>query len=171
MSLVNVQFSDATEKVVIAFFACPQDPDAYPNQGQIDDSDPMYLAFLNPAATLLDTQSAQIDALSASYSAAIQQSVSYTSKGGVTQTYQADGGSIQNLIQMLAAFQAPASPPAGFYWVSADNTQVPFTYADMQALAVVIGQQGFTSFQKLQTLKAAVNAATTIKAVQAIVWK
>ena len=122
------------------------------------------------AQLLAQAQSAQILLLKQAYQQAIQQPVSFTSKGGITKTYQADPGSISNLQSMLLAFQAAAAVPAGFYWVSADNTQVPFTYADMQGLAQTIGAQGAAEFQHLQNLKAEVLAATTVSAVQAITW-
>jgi hypothetical protein len=120
--------------------------------------------------TLAQVQAAQIAVLNQGYSTAIQQPVSYTSKGGVTKTYQASAASVANLTQMLLAFQASQTVPDGFYWVSEDNTQVPFTYADMQALANALGMQGASMFAKLQTLKGQVNAATTIAAVQSITW-
>ena len=71
---------------------------------------------------------------------------------------------------MLLAFGYTQTVPSGFYWVSLDNTQVPFTYADMQGLAAAFGLQGASAFQHLQTQKNAVLAATTVSAVQAITW-
>jgi hypothetical protein len=115
-------------------------------------------------------QQQQIATLYAAYQQAIQQPVSYTSKGGVTKTYQADTGSVANLQNMLLAFSATQTVPSGFYWVAADNTQVPFVYADLQGLAQAFGTQGAAAFQHLQTQKAAVLAATTVSAVQAITW-
>ncbi|WP_434663435.1 DUF4376 domain-containing protein [Paraburkholderia sp. A3BS-1L] len=167
---VYVQFSDATETTIIASFGCPQSSAAFPNQATIDSSDARYQAFINPASTLAGAQSAKIAALTAAYQAAIQQPVSYTSKGGATKTYQADAGSIANLTQMLLAFQSSQTVPVGFYWVSLDNTQVPFSYADMQALANALGTQGAAAFQQLQTLRGKVNAAATVAAVQTIDW-
>lgn len=41
-----VQFSDATKTVIVSVFACQQDVDEHPNQGQVDASDARYLAFL-----------------------------------------------------------------------------------------------------------------------------
>ena len=123
-----------------------------------------------PAVLTAQAQAAQIATLTAAYQQAIQAPVSYTSKGGVTKTYQADPGSVANLQSMLLAFGATQTVPSGFYWVAADNTQVPFTYADMQGLAQAIGAQGAAAFQHLQTQKAAVKAATTVSAVQAITW-
>lgn len=132
-------------------------------------------ALVAPAAPtaaqlLAQAQAAQIQTLNAAYQAAIVAPVSYTSKGGVTKAYQADAASVANLSQMLLAFAASQAVPAGFYWVSLDNTQVPFTYADMQGLAAAFGTQGAAAFQQLQSLKAQVNAATTVSSVQAVVW-
>jgi len=120
--------------------------------------------------TLQEAQAQQINSLWQAYQTATQAPVSYTSKGGVTKTYQADPQSVANLTQMLLAFQAAAATPSGFYWVAADNTQVPFTYADMQGLAAAFGAQGAAAFQRLRALKAEIKAATTVSAVQAITW-
>jgi hypothetical protein len=122
------------------------------------------------AQLLAQAQQAQIATLTAAYQAAIAQPVSYTSKGGVTKTYQADPQSLSNLQNSLLGFQAAGATPNGFYWVASDNTQVPFTYADLQGLAAAMLAQGWAAFQQLQTLKAHVNAATTVSAVQAVVW-
>lgn len=109
-------------------------------------------------------QTAQLTALSLSYAAAIQTPVSYTSKGGVTKTFQAGSGSISNLQNTILGYQAAGTTPSGFYWVSADNTQVPFTYADLQGLAAVMVAQGWTAFQHLQTQKAAINTIVNLPA-------
>jgi hypothetical protein len=132
---------------------------------------PAGFALTVPPPTLAQAQAAQVVTLTQAYRLAIQQAVSYTSKGGVTEIYQATTQSVSNLTQMLLAFSATQTVPVGFYWVAADNTQVPFTYADMQALAAVFGTQGAAAFQVLQTLKAQVNAANqTVAGVQAVVW-
>lgn len=127
------------------------------------------LAPLPTTAQLLTAaQTMQIDTIKAAYANAIVQPISYTSKGGVTKTYQADPQSVYNLQAMLAAYSGVV--PTGFYWVAADNTQVPFAFSDLQGLAAVIGAQGWTAFQHLQTLKAQILAATTIASVQGSVW-
>jgi hypothetical protein len=112
----------------------------------------------------------QVAALYAAYRQAVQQPVSYTSEGGVTKTYQADPGSVASLQVMLLAFSATQAVPPGFYWVAADNTKVPFTYADLQGLAQAVGTQGAAAFQRLQALKDQVRAATSAAAVEAVTW-
>ena len=122
------------------------------------------------AQLVAQAQAAQIVTLTQAYKSAIQQPVSYTSKGGITKTYQADPPSGSNLQNAILGMQAAGVAPSGFYWVSADNTQVPFTFADLQGLAADLLAQGWAAFQHLQALKADVLAATTVSAVQAIVW-
>jgi len=120
--------------------------------------------------TLQQAQADQIATLYAAYQQAIQQPVSYTSKGGVTKTYQADPKSVANLTWAMLMYQKAQATPAGFYWVAADNTQVPFTYADLQGLAQALGDPGNAAFQHYQTQKIAVLAATTVSEVQAVTW-
>lgn len=122
------------------------------------------------AQLLAQAQTAQIVTLTQAYKSAIQQPVSYTSKGGITKTYQADPPSVSNLQNTLLGLQSVAATPSGFYWMSADNTQVPFTFADLQGVAAALLAQGWAAFQKLQNLKTEVLAATSVSAVQAIVW-
>ena len=122
------------------------------------------------ALTLAQAQAAQNAALYASYLAAISQPVNFTTAAGVSKSFDADAASIASAQQMLAAFSGAGAVPAGFYWVAADNTQVAFTFKDLQGLAQVLGNQGWTQFQALQSLKAQVNAAATVAAAQAVVW-
>lgn len=51
---VFVQFSDATKQSVVCVFGCAQDSEVYPNQDQIDDDDPRYVAFLALQAAITD---------------------------------------------------------------------------------------------------------------------
>jgi hypothetical protein len=113
---------------------------------------------------------AQFGLLAASYAAAIAQPVTFTTTAGASKTFQTDPASIQNLSSMLAAFGPAAAAPSGFYWVAADNTQVPFTLADMQGLAAALGSQGWDAFQRLQQRKAAVLAASSAPSIAAVIW-
>jgi hypothetical protein len=122
------------------------------------------------AIPLASAQTAQIAQMYEDYANAIAQPVAYTSKAGVAKTYQSDPTSIGNVNDMLSAYGAEAATPSGFYWVAADNTQVPFTYADLQGLAAAMGAQGWAAFQNLQAKKSAIKGATTVSAVQAVTW-
>ncbi len=42
-----VQFSDSSESEVIAVFSCQQSESSYPNQGELDASDPRYVKYYN----------------------------------------------------------------------------------------------------------------------------
>ncbi|MDE3023317.1 MAG: DUF4376 domain-containing protein, partial [Pseudomonadota bacterium] len=132
-------------------------------------------ALVAPAAPtsaqlLAQAQAAQIASLSSAYRSAIVTPVSYTSKGGVTKTYQADPASQTLLMQATQGYGIAGATPTGFYWKSEDNTEVPFTLADLQGLYMAMLSQGWTAFQHLQSLKSQVSAATSISAVQAITW-
>jgi hypothetical protein len=48
--LINVQFADAQQAMVVASFSCAQDPGVFPHQGTLDPGDPRYLAFTGKAA-------------------------------------------------------------------------------------------------------------------------
>lgn len=113
------------------------------------------------AELLADAKTTQNSLLTAAYNTAIQQPVSYMST-----TFQADSASQQTLTRCLVA----GSVPTGFYWLDANNAQVPMTFAQLQGLASAMLVQGQTAFARLQTRKASVNGASTVAAVQAVVW-
>lgn len=113
------------------------------------------------AQLLAAAKTTQIATLAAAYQSAIQQPVSYMST-----TFQADSASQQTLTRCLVA----GSVPTGFYWLDANNVQVPMTFAQLQGLASAMLVQGQTAFARLQTRKASVNSASTVSTVQAVVW-
>jgi hypothetical protein len=137
--------------------------DAYIKDGLVPISD-ADLAILR-APTLPEAKATKITQLTQSYNTAIQQPVSYMST-----TFQADAGSVANVQATLAGLSKAGATPTGFYWVSADNTQVPFSYADIQGLAAAMLSQGWSAFAHLQAQKAIVNASSTVSAVQGVVW-
>lgn len=51
--MIYVQFGDATEQTIVSVFYGPQDPDEYPNQGQVNDSDKRYIAFVEQISLIL----------------------------------------------------------------------------------------------------------------------
>ena len=100
----------------------------------------------------------EIEQVYKNYLQEIVADVEFTSFGGIIKMYQADANSISNLSAMLLSYAYPNNVPTDFYWVSSDNTKVPFTYADLQDLAKTIGDQGWDAFKNLQNLKAIILA-------------
>ncbi|KWO62545.1 DUF4376 domain-containing protein [Burkholderia territorii] len=124
-----------------------------------------------PAApTLAQVLTQQAAMLQAAYLVAIQQPVSFTTAAGVTKTFDADTDSQRTLQTAAQGYEMAGSVPDGFYWVAADNTQVPFTLADLKGLYAAMLAQGWAAFQHLQALKVELQSSTTVSAVQAVVW-
>lgn len=42
-----IQFTDASKSVITSEFGNTQDPDVYQNQGEVEDDDPRYIAFID----------------------------------------------------------------------------------------------------------------------------
>ncbi len=113
------------------------------------------------AQILAAAQASQIAIIESAYQAAIQQPVSYMST-----TFQADLASQDVLAKSLV----PGAVPASFFWLDANNNQVPMTFAQLQGLAGAMLTQGQAAFAKKTGLKQQIRAATTVAAVQAVVW-
>lgn len=45
MATIYVQFSDDTETVIVSLFGNSQDPEYWPNQGTVTESDPRYKTY------------------------------------------------------------------------------------------------------------------------------
>ncbi|MBB5189612.1 hypothetical protein HNQ50_000322 [Silvimonas terrae] len=43
--IIYVQYADSTKAKITAYFAAPQDAEAYPNQGETDTSDPLWKSY------------------------------------------------------------------------------------------------------------------------------
>ena len=123
-----------------------------------------------PANVMADALAAKLAEFKTAYAAAVVADVSYTSVAGVAKTYQADAVSVSNLQATINGCAKAQATPSGFYWVASDNTRVPFSYADIIALAEVIFMQGAGAFQRLQTAKNAAKTATTYVALSAVQW-
>ena len=121
-----------------------------------------------PAPTLDESKAAQIAALQASYQAAIRAPISFTTAAGAQaifpQTDQAKGYLAQCISAGAAAWTLNL-------WLDASGTPVtPFSYADLQGLAAAMEAVEVPDYRQLLALIGAVQAATTIVAVQAITW-
>lgn len=146
---------------------CTQDQASNPSAYAISAGS---VVAVSGAQLLAQAQEAQLALIAASYTAAILQPVAFKTAGGVTDTFQADPGSQTVLMQTTQGYSIAGGVPAAFYWVAADNTHVPFTLTDLEGLYQAMLAQGWAAFQHKQTLKAQINAATTVAAVQAISW-
>ena len=97
--------------------------------------------------------------------------LSYTSIGGVTKTYLMDQN---HQFRLMGAYQAyvlgAQEIPANFSWKASDGTLVPFEIQDITNLHVAAINQYQNAWAKEQSLLAQINAATTVSAVQVIVW-
>lgn len=133
-------------------------------------SDEAARAIQNPPLQLADATAQKMGELYAAYQAASRVDVTYETVAGVKQTFQADESSQSTLLVSTTGYNLVGATPEGFYWVARDNAQVPFTLEDLKGLYAVMLGQGKVAFDKLQTLKAAVRAATTAEAVLAINW-
>jgi hypothetical protein len=132
------------------------------------------LAISNPPLMLAQAQAARIAIINEAYAMAVQLSISFTTVGGITKLYQADNqGPLSSQAVLLKAYTGYAiagATPEGFFWKSEDNTHVEFTLADLGGLYLAMLEQGNAAFRQRETLKAAINAATTVAAVEAILW-
>ncbi len=146
-----------------AWVAKPAQPAAYFTW----DSENKVWVDQRPLAQALSDKLAE---LTTAYAAAIAQNVSYTSVDGVAQVFQADPDSINDVVSSMLGCQAAQATPPGFFWVAADNTHVPFTFADLQGLAAAIFAQGAAAFTHLQQLKVQARAATTTAQLEGITW-
>ena len=110
-----------------------------------------------PAPTPAELGAQQTPRLVEACQTATELPVVFTTAAGITDTYQADARSVARLQAAIIGFQKKTPP--GFYWVSATNVPVPFTFADLQALALLMVAQGWDAFQRLTDAKAKVRAA------------
>ena len=55
-------------------------------------------------------------------------------------------------------------------WTCADNSVITLDYAQMLGLPAIMAQYGDTLHQKARTLKAQIDAATTLEEINAVVW-
>lgn len=53
MTTLTVQFSDATDAVIVSYFGSPQDPDEFANLGTVDTSDPRWKVFYDACLPLI----------------------------------------------------------------------------------------------------------------------
>lgn len=122
------------------------------------------------AQLLAVAQASQKAVIDAAYADAVTASVTFKTSAGVDGIFQADSDSQEILAKAVQGYQIAGSVPSGFFWKAADNALVTFTLADLENLYVTMLSQGWAAFQKRTTLKAEISAATTVAAVESVVW-
>lgn len=155
--------------------ACTAAQAFQPQQYQVDiAANPPSVAPASAAQLLALAQMAQSATLKESYQGAISTPVSFKNAAGVTSSYAfgnapaPSGTNAQDLLTQIIAAGA-ASWKAGV-WFDVNGVAQTMTFADLQGLAAAIETMETPDEQDLMTKLAAVQAATTVAAVQAVTF-
>jgi hypothetical protein len=117
------------------------------------------------AIQLQQAQVAQVAILMAAYASAGYAPVAYMGSA-----FPSDPNTLLLLSCTLVQGSTPQGLPSGFQWYSDEGTGVPMTLVQLQGLGNAIFAQVYAAYGKVQGLIQAVETATTVAAVQAIVW-
>lgn len=130
-------------------------------------------AQLSSALSALQLEQAQAEqdsVLNAAYQTArFGTPVTITASSGATLTFPTGPDTQQDIMGYLVAYDATDAPSQLPLQDSSGVVQ-QLTYADLKTLAKSIANNSYTAWLKLQSLLGQVKAATTISAVQAVVW-
>ena len=121
--------------------------------------------FSKPVVLLADAKTAKKAELDAAYDAAANADVTY---GG--NVYQADKIARENLAELSVYRGTGGSLPVGFTWRTKANSNVAFTWTDVDGLITAIANQKFAAVANMHTKKDALDAAADVAAVNAITW-
>jgi len=121
------------------------------------------------AMQLAQAQSTQIALLTAAYTTARYGTPVSLVSGATTLSFPTDTLTQSNIMGYLVAFTS-ANAPAAMPLQDASEKVQTLTYAQLQSLAQAMATQSMTAWQTVQGLAAQVMAATTVAAVQAVVW-
>ena len=122
------------------------------------------LSNADTEATLAITKAKQKSIIETAYQTAITAPIAYMST-----SFQADNASQEILVKVLLGMQVAGATPSGFAWLDANNTLVPMALADLQGLYGAILTRGQVEFTKKVVAKNAINVATTVAAIEAVV--
>jgi len=128
METVYVQFADSTESAIVAYFAGPQDPAAYANLGTVDDTDPRYLAFLNPPETTAQKAASLL---------ASGLKITSTGTPALNATYACDALSQADIVAIETSLNAGKGFPGG---------ATTFSYPDNTGAMHGFSESAFTDF-------------------------
>lgn len=121
------------------------------------------LAFTPPIKSLAGVQVAQLALMDSTYEALEHAPIAYMGT-----TFQADDYSQDLIAKTLVALGG--ATPANLGWWDVSNTRVLMTNAQLQGLGQAIFARNQPLYINKQTKKAAIRAALTVAAVEAIVW-
>jgi len=121
-------------------------------------------APLTSAQLLAQAQVNQKTLIETAYQKAITAPIAYMST-----SFQADNASQDILVKVLVGMQVAGATPSGFAWLDANNVLVPMALADLQGLYGAILARGQVEFAKKLVAKNAINVATTVAEVEAVV--
>jgi hypothetical protein len=122
------------------------------------------------AQLLAQAKAAQIALVQSAYQVAITAPVSFTTAAGTTAQFAQDAASQANLERALLGSEKTGVWLANLWMNTSGQPVMPFTYADLQGLSAAMEAQEVPEYQELLVLIGQISAATTIAAVQAIVW-
>jgi hypothetical protein len=174
MASVYVDFSGPDQSAVVAVFSGPQDEADHPDQGEISDADPRYVAFAAPLTSLAGAKAAKLAELNTACQQAILAGFA-SSALGAAYTYPAKATDQQNLTASVVASLLPGlaagwttpfwCADAGGAWAFRAHTAVQIQQVGDDGKTAILA-----AMQKNQTLADQVNACTTVAAVNAISW-
>ncbi|MHB1267234.1 MAG: hypothetical protein ACYCY2_06480 [Acidithiobacillus ferriphilus] len=126
--------------------------------------------FVDAPATVLlaQAQSAQIAILTASRNATMLAPVSFKTAAGTTAMFST---SVEAISYLQGVIDAGSAAWVANLWLSNAGTPItPFTFADVQGLAAAIEAVDTPEYQELLKLIGEVMAATTVSAVEGVIW-
>ncbi len=129
-------------------------------------SDGALVAIVPSDAELLAAaQAAQLVILSSRYEAAKTENATYMGT-----SFMGDADSQQVFANAANVYGKLGATPADFFAVDASYNMVPMTLDQLDGLTSVFAAQYWTAFQRWVAVRQALATATTVAAVQAVVW-
>lgn len=90
--------------------------------------------------------------------------------GGTRLAFPLDPATQSNVMGYLVAYQAPNQPPKTMPLLDASGVVQQLTYSQLSLLAGIIADRAIAAFTQYQDLVTQVKAATTVAAIEAVMW-
>lgn len=150
----------------------PNEVECTPAQAQ----NPLMYCVVNGVITesLPAAKAEQIALLQSSYKSAVNAPVTFKNAAGVTSTYPSGNTVLTNGMKASALLAQVIAAGSSAWtlgkWLDTNNIAQTFTFADLQGLAAAMEAAATVDWTDLVDKIAQVNEATSVSAVQAIVW-